>query len=421
MIRLLISLAILFFALSGSANAMNCNAGVDDHLGLHESEATQFQFQFESGATWELCWHIDQHAGLVLSRVFYGAPAQPPVQVFDALSLGQILYKYDQDVEATHLLSESGLGSRHHLLATTADCEGGELIVGINDQGICQRFHQINHMTWVRRSESIKRHEVSLHARSRIGSQYFEQIYRLSEDGEITPSVVYSGRISRYTNDPRFGIKLGDSEQYAASASLLLNWRLDFNIAGTPNNDQVDEIEFIPSGTDAVERSISITPIGTETRRTIHSESFRGWRISDAEYSSGESNGAEATTRVGYYLDPQGAGYRYVSRSHPWSQFDLFVTARRACEKLASGNDHVNATCSGSLDTFTNDEDLSSVDTVLWFSVGRHFTPRLEDYPAISAMEIGFKLVPFDWSAYSPFNPPLEESAAVDLLRGEDQ
>jgi len=278
---------ILLTLLPGLVKAAACETTPEPLSGqlreLHNTEATHLQYQFDSGARWELCWHIDEHAGLVLSRIFYGAPAEPLRQVLDAASLGQILFKYDEDINASHLLSESGLGGDRSLSPEPSQCQNGAVVSGAKGKQICRRVRQINHMTKVRHSDSIRRHELSLHAWSQLGGHLFQQIWRLSEDGEIKPSIMFSGTINRYTSDPRFGIRLDDSNRYAASATLLYNWRLDFNINGTPANDQVDEFEFSPVVTNVVKRELKIQHLSIETMRPTDREVFRGWRISDAE------------------------------------------------------------------------------------------------------------------------------------------
>ena len=407
--KLLSALSLFFFLSPGMTLAASCDAFESNAVAeLHKAEASPLQYQFDSGATWELCWHIDAQAGLVLSRVFYGAPTEPPRQVLDAASIGQILFKYDEDDVETQLLSETGLGGQEILQTDSALCEDGELVSGINGQQICRGVRYINPLAKVRRSESTPRHEMTLHAWSRIGTHLYQQLWRLTEDGEIHPSVIFSGRISRYTSDSRFGIRLDDSDRYASSASLLVNWRLDFNINGTPNNDQVDEVDFQLSGPDTHERNISLLGIESEAMRTTDRESFRGWRISDSEQVSGDTG-----SRVGYYLDPQSAGHRYISQNHLWSQFDFFVTERRPCEQLSSGNDLISDGCGAELDTYVDNQSLTQSDIVVWYSVSRHFTPRREDHPAISARELSFSIIPFDWSSQSMFSPDIE----VDVER----
>jgi len=392
----------------GQAAACNAAATLDGSVqtGLHDADATPLQVQFDSGASWNLCWHIDPSAGLVISRVFYGPPAEQSRQVLDAGSLGQILFKYDGESTERHLLSETGLGGQQIVAPESAECIDGEILSGVDGTQICQRIRQINHLIKVRDRQSVRRHELSLHAWSGIGTHRFQQIWRFSEDGEISPSVVFSGNISRYTDDARYGISLDSTTSLAASASLLFNWRLDFNINSTPTNDRVDEIEFPAIVTDVVKREISIRSLSLETQRNTDRESFRGWRVSDAEQSSGAQNGSSATTRIGYYLDPQTAGYKYAGNQNTWSHHDFAVTARHECEQLASGNERLFSGCADSLDDYNNGEILENADTVVWFSLSRHFTPRQEDHPAIAAIETGFRIIPFDWSAHTPFSPP---------------
>ena len=404
---LLLALIVISVVSPHAAEASSCDAAENNVVPqLHNAEASPLQYQFDSGATWELCWHMDPQAGLVLSRVFYGAPTEPPRQVLDAASIGQILFKYDEDDVETQLLSETGLGGSEILQTDNSLCEDGELVSGINEQQICRGVRYINPLSKVRRSESTPRHEMTLHAWSRIGTHLYQQLWRLTEDGEIHPSVIFSGQINRYTSDPKFGVRLDDSSRYASSASLLVNWRLDFNINGTPNNDQVDEVEFQLSGPDTQERSINLVNIEAETMRTTERESFRGWRISDSEVTSVDDN--SENSGVGYYLDPQSSGHRYVSPNHNWSRFDFFVTERHPCEQLSSGNDLINDGCSAELDSYVNNQSITNSDIVVWYSVSRHFTPRREDFPAITATELSFSVLPFDWSSQSRFSPDIE-------------
>lgn len=389
-----------------------------DKNSLHSAEATALEYQFESGAMWTLCWHIDNNAGLVLSDVYYGAPGDVPQKILDAASLSQVLFKYDEDTNSSHLVSEFGFGGASFIDVESQSCTSGTWLQGIHDHQICQRVRQINPMTKVRRHHSIQRHEMSLHSWSQIGAHRFQLIWRLTEDGEIKPQLILSGKITRYTDNSNYGVRLGDSSLYASTATLLTNWRLDFNINGTALNDHVDEIEFIPSNGDALTRSIVVKQLMKESIRQTNNETFRGWRISDAEHSSGELSGT-SQTRIGYYLDPQPAGFRVINSNEPWTAGDFAVTVRRTCEKFASNNRHDDEECADSLDGFIGAETLDAADTVVWFSVSRHFTPRLEDLPAISSVKLGFSLIPFDWSAYSPFSPP--EEGEPDALTSAGQ
>ena len=358
---------------------------------------------FESGAHWQLCWHIDEHSGLVLSDVLYGAPDQPAIRLLDSASVAQVLFKYDEDIHSTHVLSESGLGGSQYLTPVTRDCYDGELLTQSDEQQICVISRYRNLMTKVRGGESFGRQEVILQSWSKIDNNIYKQAWNLSEDGEFTPSITLTGKLSRFTTDTRFGVSVHEQLPLAATATMLVNWRLDFNINGTPDNDLIDEIEFQPGTIDKATRTMQVTPLRDETARSVQREKFRGWRISDESYSSAPNSNV---TRIGYYLDPRSSGYRAHYSDTPWSQFDFFVTRKNDCERLSSGNQSVYPECEDDLTGYIDEESLEHFDPVVWFSVARHFVPDAGDYPQINAFEIGFTLMPFDWSAHSPFAPP---------------
>ena len=69
-----------------------------------------FEHSFDSGARWSLCVSSDDRSGLSLEQVYYGAPQDEARKVLESASLAQILFKYDEDINAQHWLSEIGLG-----------------------------------------------------------------------------------------------------------------------------------------------------------------------------------------------------------------------------------------------------------------------------------------------------------------------
>jgi len=395
-----------FFALAlfyaSSAVSQSCTDVVDGQgTSLSPSE---LEHQFDSGARWQMCWHVDAQTGLTLSNIAYGAPQEPVRKVLQSASLAQILLKYDEDRSAKQVLSEVGLGLSQHRVADALSCLAGEIHSGENNSAICVKLRNKNSLTSLRRSESIRRHELSLHAFSTVGSQSFEQVWRFSEDGQIIPAVRMGGELDRFTHQTEYGSPVKDLRPLAANASLLYTWRLNFNIADTEKNDLVEQVEFVPHENNTVRRSIDTQLIGVESFHRVNRTRFRGWLVKDEDLSSG-STGA---TRIGYYLDPQSSGFDFVSRIMNWANYDLAVSRNRQCEQLASGNDRYNSNCGNDLDDFVNGESLQGEDVTVWFSLARQFLPRAEDYPAISTAEAGFKLIPFDWSASTPFTA-LEE------------
>ena len=399
---------------SGTAFALTANDC--SVAGDNATDATLYEHQFDSGAAWSLCWYIDDAAGLTITDLHYTAPAEQARQVLEQASIGQILLKYDEDTTYSHLLSDRGLGGQQTLPTQTGFCEPNNLIVStVNpEQSICGRFRDLNLMIHLRNETPQRRHEVSLHSWSRIDNFIYQTIWRLSEDGEFRPSVEISGKVSRFTDDPRFGSLLdnvgftsdGGVQRLASNATFLISWRLHFDINGDAANDQIHEVEFPVDQTDVIRRPIALRLMETEELRKVDRELFRGWRISDEVASS--SIDSPETTRIGYYLDPQPSGFDYLGRKHNWTLFDMALTRFNSCEQLSSNNSAVNPGCADNLDFYTNGEAVSDGSLVVWFNLARHFAPDREDYPAIRARRADFRILPFDWSAYTPFNPRTE-------------
>ena len=397
-----------------AVHAVECESRVVYSVNGNTTESSEvlpapFTHEFDSGARWEFCLSFDTHSGLVVNNLSYGPPNEPLTEVLREASLGQILFKYDEDIEASHVLSQNAIGGSNLIQTDPGFCDNGELLSVPGTAGnsnICQRERDINTMIQIRNQTPLRRHEMSLHSWAQVGVFIYQSIWRLSEDGEITPALHLQGRLARFTADRRYGTPVNGHDRLASNATVVTNWRLDFNIGGSTSADVIEEIEFPGlAAENALRRPLVSREVTTESFRSVDRDLFRGWLIRDSEISAVE-NGA---TRIGYYLDPQTSGYAYQSRRYNWPTFDLAVTRANGCERLASFNPGRADGCGISLDFYTNGEALANQDSVVWFSLARHLVPRSEDTPAIGSLAAEFKMIPFDWSRYTPFNPPVDE------------
>ncbi|MBX2886103.1 MAG: hypothetical protein KTR32_39475 [Granulosicoccus sp.] len=363
-----------------------------------------FQHEFASGARWQLCWRVHPVTGLGVSQVSYAAPGESMRQVLDKATLAQVLIKYDDESQDNAVLPIPGLGGDNAITANSLLCQSGNVLTSTTGQHICQSVRDKNSLTTTRRTASLRRHELTLSARSEVDTLLIDQRWHFSEDGQISPEIQLSGELSRFTRASEYGSPVGLSQVLATNASLLYTWRLDFNINGTAENDLIESIEFVPFETDVVRRTINRSEIETESLHNVNAEQFRGWLISDADVSAGNSG----HTNIAYFLDPQTSGYRFVSRTKNWATFDLAVTKRKECEQYPSQNNLVTSnasdTCGNSLDDFVNGESLINEDSVIWFSLSRQLLPKKEDLPVLQPRRAHFVLTPFDWSAHSRFS-----------------
>ncbi|MEM7258684.1 MAG: hypothetical protein AAF404_15000 [Pseudomonadota bacterium] len=185
------------------------------------------------------------------------------------------------------------------------------------------------------------------------------------------------------------------------TATLLFNWRLDFAIGNTAD-DIVEQLQFTTQRNEQETRAIERTRLTTETKLSVKPESFRGWLIRDPTLTAS----ADGANTMGYYLDPQASGFSYPGTEDNWTRHDFIVTTHQACQQLAANNRLANPSCANHLSAFVNGEPLQHNDLVVWFNLARQFLPMAEDFPQIQPREVSFKLIPFDWSAATPFAPP---------------
>ena len=366
------------------------------------SNTTTFNHDFESGASWDLCWTLDQETGLALEQVTYGAPGDQPRRVLDRLNLAAALLHYDDETEAANLmhtsLLERNADQTLNLQQSDAtNCEGTILQGSTLTHTACVQNIDAGNLIRFAALPTLRRQVIVLSASFKTGAHTVNVRYNLSEDGQIDPAVDFSGRINRFGSSPAFGNEIGSDRGLATNGTLFFTWRMDFNINGTPDNDVIDEYQF-DTGVTALERKLAKkSRLTVETFRPVAPEVFRGWHITDLDQSAA----AGGFTRIGYYLDPQQSGFAYRNQSLNWAQFDFFVTRNRSCEKLAFNND---PDCGSDLDDFVDGELLEGADPVLWFSLTRRFTPDSADWPAIRSRTATFSLIPFDWSVTSPFS-----------------
>jgi len=371
---------------SGHAQADNC-------------EENPLTHQFDSGASWELCWRIDELNALEVTRVHYTAPGEPGRQVLDSIGLATALIQYDNNTQPDNLLVPTTTDNTSLLPMSAENCSGTPLTDQQSQQpAVCQVARDLGNLTRYTTQPVIRRQAVSLISSLNTGSHTLGVRYTFTEDGRIDPDVSFSGRLNRFVNDPDFGSPILVDGKLGANASLYFLWRIDFNLNETPNNDVITEFQFEP---DTQGRKLAqTTQLEVETLRKISPETFRGWQISDLDQSAVEGG----MTRIGYYLDPQQSGLEFRNRELNWTQFNFAVTVKKDCERWSLDNSVLSPDCGVDLDDFVSGELLAGADPVIWYSITNRLIPNSADWPAIRSRLTGFSLLPFDWSASSPFS-----------------
>lgn len=419
--RLILAMLVLALGLPASLHADDC---------LEDPAQTPYNIAFDSGARWELCWSIDEATGLNLHQVGYGAPGHETVRVLDSASLAQLAVHYHEDNNALPLIPAPGLGGAHHLNDHRSSCATENRVYNSRGELLCHVVANINTLTSTRRQHALRRHSATLSATSLINHRWVKQAWHLTEDGEIEPFVAVGGKINRLTYQTTFGADIGQGRRQGSTADVVTVWRLNFAINNTRSDDIIETFEFYPSAfiTDEtnnntlinatddstngvaditgephsdITRDMRVHRIRTETAQFVNRQRFKGWRVRDGERLA--SNQPEQT--IGYYLDPQTAGFVNRPLNDASLAADLVITRTRDCERIAYRNRTLNKDCADGLRDYLNNEPLDGQGISLWYSLTRSLKPTANDYPFWPLVTAQFKLVPFDWTDQSPFTP----------------
>lgn len=376
-------LAIVLLCIGHQSRAAECVVG------------TPLQHSFASGASWEMCVLLDDRHGLEFRDVAYRAPNDSLRLVLRSIHMAESLMHYHEDTESDALIGTLGLGGSALAEQTAQNCSGEP--IDLNNAGVahvCSEVETAGLLVKYGVRPAIHADKWTLSVSSTVRTFNLSTQLSFYEDGKITPGNELSGRILRFTDNQNFGNRIDNSGRYAARATLLYTWRMDFALNTEELNDIVEEHSHAIISAQVARRPLKVTRIDTEVFRNVDRENFRGWRIRDEDGS-------------GYYLDPQNSGYNYTSRTHNWAQYDFAVSARNNCEQYALNNvGEDSATCGNSLDDYINGESLLSASPIVWFSLTRIFNPSMEDVPAIASIPAQFELIPFDWTNASPFELP---------------
>ena len=79
-----------------------------------------------NGTVWDLCWHMDERAGLVLENVSVAYASKPEAtQVLQSIRLAQLNVPYDSGDTEYNDLTDYGFGGGDLETLKSEDCKGG--------------------------------------------------------------------------------------------------------------------------------------------------------------------------------------------------------------------------------------------------------------------------------------------------------
>lgn len=362
------------------------------------ADGTALQHTFDSGASWSLCAHVSGVNALHISQAFFRAPGDLNRSVLAEAQLSQILLHYhDSPVEEPQIVSPSTNSAADSQIVILNDrsCDGQVLGTTRHPNSLCQRIKRNGILAKFNQRPSVQTESWELSSAITRETLIWNVSWTFTEDGQIRPRLSLSGRASRSSSNEQHAQQTRTDIPPMTRAAIVSTWRL-VPALDTDAPDTLEQFDF-PLDIDAGNRRpMQITPLRKESFLAMNRENFRGWRIID-------DSGA------GYYLDPANNGFNYTSARFNWANYTLALTRKNSCELYALGNaaSTADTQCGTNLDDFVDDESLAGAELVVWFNQTRHIDPGIEDWPVIRDVQLGFDLLPFDWTTTSPFE--LEE------------
>ncbi|MFD0690255.1 copper amine oxidase [Actinomadura fibrosa] len=349
--------------------------------------------RFPDGARWQLCWDIRSDEGLRVLNVRYTPRGGGQITVLRDLALAQVHVPYDDNSER---YLDLPFGSDEAAPLTQRECPGGELRSHNRQRMVCvaTQGHGYGYKKTdadPSRDKQRQSQELVLFGVFEVGWYNYVLEYRFSDDGQITSRLGATGSlVSGYTR-PEHGWPIGrGNTRHSPNHSHNAFWRADFDLAG-PGGEKVEQFDFAGEGT--LKRTIRRKTLTKEAEARLSPSRF--WRVVDPTVRN--ADGHPISWQVDGIASSQFRGP--ASAEEQFTRSDVYVTQRKACERLAAGNEQRG--CRKRVDQFVDGQTLT--DPVLWVGVDFHHVPRDEDEDPMPVHWQGFSMSPRDVTAKNPY------------------
>ncbi|WP_020396378.1 hypothetical protein [Thiolinea disciformis] len=345
-------------------------------------------------ARWDMCWEHRAREGIVLHKMHYTPPHGQRLQILNLAALAQIHVPYDDNGARYHDISDYGLGNQYMASLTTSECPNGRLLNYAGKSVICQQITPAS-SGYATVDKQLHGDALSLFSVSTIGAYNYIPTWRFLDDGSIEALVGATGALQRYGTmaASEQGWLVADNK-VGISHTHNFFWKLDFDLAGTANDDYVEELNFTPNQAGQLARNT--TRFNQEAGRSVNPEQLRRWRIVDGAVKNAKGLPISYEVRL-----PQSVQREDGPAIEAFNQYDFYVTRQKTCELFASHNPTGGA-CAASLNAFANNESLANQDLVLWPSTTFYHVPRAEDSPRMDAHWSSIAITPRDLNDINP-------------------
>jgi primary-amine oxidase len=405
-------------------------------LEVTQSEGPSFEIRGHevSWQKWDLRVGFNPREGLVLYTArFDGRP------VLYRASISEMLVPYaDPKVSAYRKnafdLGEYGVGMMANSLAIGCDCLGtiryfdGHLadsrgrVVTIKN-AICVHEEDFGilwkHTDWrINQSEVRRARRLSVSMVATVGNYDYGFYWYFYQDGTIQMEVKLTGIVNTT------GLKPGETPRYGTEVAPQLSApnhqhffgaRLDFSVDGETNTVHEVNTRSVPTGPENPYGNAFFaesTPLLKEldARRSTNPLSSRFWRVVNPDRKNGLGQPVAYRLCPGENVLPYAQPGASIIQRAGFLTSNLWVTPYDARERYQAG-EYPNQNLGGDgLPKWTKaNREIGARDLVVWYNFGQTHIPRVEDWPVMPVVSVGFSLRPdgfFDRNPAMDLPPP---------------
>ncbi|MEM7343043.1 MAG: primary-amine oxidase [Chloroflexota bacterium] len=302
------------------------------------------------------------------------------------------------------------LGDIYYFDGYTCDTKGEPVLI---KNAICLHEEDIG-ILWKHHDEVRRSRRLVISFISTVGNYDYGFYWHFYQDGTIKFEIKLTGIVATaavHSGQPaKFGTKYGDS-LYAPNHQHFFCTRMDMEVDGAENT--VSEVNTVadPVGPENPYGNAfytQATDFKTEldAQRIIDPFSGRYWQISNPNRKNRMGESVAYKLLPGENILPFAKPETSIGQRGAYMWKHLWVTAYNRDELFPAGpypNQHPGG--AGLPEWTAADRPIENTDVVLWYVIGSHHIPRLEDWPVMPVVTTGFDLKP---SGFFDYNPALD-------------
>lgn len=346
-------------------------------------------------ARWDMCWEHRQREGIVLHKVHYTPRNGVRRMILNEAAIAQIHVPYDDNGARYHDVTDYGLGGTYMARLEQDECLDGTLLNFDSKNVMCQQI-ETRDTEYHYGTEHLQGDALSLFSVSKIGAYNYIPVWRFLDNGAIEPGMGATGALQRFgdSGKQRHGWLIAEDKIGLAHLHNFY-WKLDFDLAGTHDNDYVEEINFTQQDGQTTRTNTRYT---SEASRRVSASNLRRWIVADGDIKAANGQPISYEIRL-HQVEHQDTG----PASEPFTHYDFYVTKHKRCELFASHNP-IAGGCAENLAEFVDGESLEEQDIVVWPSTTFYHMPRAEDAPRMDAHWSFISVTPRDWHDQNPLS-----------------